>query len=67
VVTTPAPAQTYETISQAAERRGVCPRTIRRRISDGRLPAYRLGDHLIRLRPEQVDAVLFRPIPAARI
>ncbi len=65
MVTTPAPAQTYETITQAAQRLGVHPRTVRRRIASGVLPAVRLGGHLIRLRPDEVDAVLFRPIPAA--
>jgi len=55
----------YETIADAATRHRVSPRTIRRRIADGSIPAYRFGPTLIRLNPVEVDAVL-RPIPAAR-
>jgi len=56
----------YETIMDAARRLGVNPRTIRRRISEGKLTAFRLGPTLIRLDPAEVDNLL-RPIPAARI
>jgi excisionase family DNA binding protein len=51
-------------IGDAAERLGVHPRTIRRRIADGQLTGYRFGPHLIRLDPAEVDALL-RPIPTA--
>lgn len=51
-------------IAQAAERAGVSRDTIRRRIADGSLPAYRMGPRLIRLDPADVDALL-RPVPAA--
>lgn len=50
-------------IAQAAERAGVSRDTIRRRIADGSLPAYRMGPRLIRLDPADVDALL-RPVPA---
>lgn len=56
--------QTYETIAEAAARARVSTRTIRRRIADGDLTAYRFGPHLIRLDPTEVDRLL-RPIPAA--
>ena len=56
--------KTYETIAEAAARMGVNPRTIRRRIADGHLTAYRLGPRLIRLEISEVDAIL-RRIPAA--
>lgn len=51
----------YETIAAAAARLGVNPKTLRRRIADGRLTGYRLGS-LVRLDPREVDALL-RPIP----
>lgn len=51
--------QRYETLKQAAERTGLTERTLRRRIADGALTAYRSG-RAIRLRPEDVDA-LFTP------
>jgi excisionase family DNA binding protein len=52
------------TIAAAAELRQVHPRTIRRWIADGRLTAYRVGPHLIRVDVDDLDAML-RPIPAA--
>lgn len=36
-------------IKQAAEYHGVCERTIRRAIADGRLRAYRVGRRTIRI------------------
>lgn len=54
--------QQYETVPQAAERTGMGQRTLRRHIAEGRLRAYRAG-RLIRLRPEDVDA-LFTPTNA---
>lgn len=53
-----------ETIASAAERTHVSTKTIRRRIAEGALTAYRFGPHLIRLDPAEVDALL-RPIPTA--
>lgn len=45
----------YMSISQAAECYSVSTKTIRRRIADGSLPAYRSGK-LIRLRRDELDA-----------
>ena len=53
------------TISDAAEHKRVSTRTIRRWISTGLLPAYRVGPTLIRIRAEDLDALGTR-IPAAR-
>ena len=55
-------AKTYESIAAAAARTGVHPNTIRNRIAEGRLPAYRFGSHMIRLVPAEVDAAM-SPIP----
>lgn len=58
------PPQTYETIAEAAARTGVSTKTIRRRIAEGRLKAYRFGPTLIRLHPAEVDGLLHL-IPSA--
>ncbi len=50
------------TLKEAAEWYGVCERTLRRRIAEGRLPAYRVGPRAIRVRRADVEA-LARPIP----
>lgn len=47
--TNTAPPVTYETLATAATRTGVSTRTLRRRIAEGKLIAYRLGPRLIRL------------------
>jgi excisionase family DNA binding protein len=47
-------------IAQAADYAGVVPRTVRNMIKDGRLPAYRCGDRLIRLRRNEVEAAFTR-------
>ncbi|RNL79171.1 helix-turn-helix domain-containing protein [Nocardioides marmorisolisilvae] len=52
------------TIAAAAQYADVNPRTIRRRISDGSLPGYRMGPRVIRVDLNELDALL-RPIPAA--
>lgn len=57
-------ATRYESIAEAAARTGVYTKTIRRRIAEGALPAYRMGPTLIRLDPRDVDGLL-RPIPTA--
>jgi len=59
----PAMSPQYMSISDAAARYGVHPKTIRRRIADGSLVGYRMGPHLIRLDAAEVEALL-RPIPA---
>lgn len=50
------------TIKDAARLYSQSERTIRRRISEGALPAYRIGPTAIRVRREDVEA-LARPIP----
>lgn len=54
--------RTYESITQAAERTGVSPRTLRRRIADGSLRAYRLGPRILRLDSTEVDQLMV-PVP----
>lgn len=54
----------YLSIDAAADHLGVNPRTIRRRIADGSLPAYRIGPKILRIDPADVDR-LGRRIPTA--
>jgi excisionase family DNA binding protein len=57
-------AERYESIQSTAERLGVNPRTIRRRIADGTITAHRAaGKKLIRLDVAEVDEKLLQPIP----
>ncbi|WP_396121957.1 excisionase family DNA-binding protein [Aestuariimicrobium sp. p3-SID1156] len=49
-----------ESVQSAARRLGVCPRTARRMIADGRLPSYRIGDRLIGAQRADVDALVRR-------
>lgn len=60
----PSSSITFQTLAHEAARVGVHPRTLRRRIAEGRLTAYRVGPKLIRLDPAEVDA-LMSPIPSA--
>ncbi len=62
MVATPPPQ--YETLAESAERHRCSTKTLRRRIAEGKLTAYRFGPHLIRLNPAEVDELL-RPIPGA--
>ncbi|WP_100522674.1 helix-turn-helix domain-containing protein [Mycobacteroides abscessus] len=48
-------------LQDAATSLGVCTKTIRRWIADGRLPAYRVGPRLIKVDLSDVNA-LQRPI-----
>jgi len=50
---------------QAAEITEQSVRTIRRRISDGSLPAYKFGPRHIRIKLEDLEAMA-RPIASAR-
>ena len=50
-------------LKAGAEMVGVNPRTLRRRIADGSLPAYRVG-RLVKIKPEDL-LQLARRIPAA--
>ncbi len=58
------PAPQYETLAEVAARYNCSTKTVRRRIAEGKLTAYRLGPHLIRIDRAEADALL-RPIPAA--
>lgn len=59
------PTPCWITLNQAAEYLNVVPKSVRRYIADGQLPAYRLaGRQTIRIKVEDLDALL-RPIPTA--
>ena len=58
----PATPEPLISLEAAAERLDMHPRTVRRLISQGRLPGYRVGDRAIRLRMSDVDKLL-EPIP----
>lgn len=52
-----------ESLESAAERWDLNPRTIRRMIARGQIPAFRVGgERLLRVDPDDVDAAM-RPIP----
>ncbi len=55
----------YLTLAEAADLMSVSVKTVRRRIADGTLPAYRCGRRVIRVRVEDLDLVFHR-IPSAR-
>ena len=57
-------ARRLVSINQAARLVDVSPRTIRRRIADGSLNAYRFGPRVIRVDLDDVESLLKR-IPAA--
>ena len=50
--------QRYESLAQAAERTGISRKTLRRRIASGQLPVFSSGRRILRVRPEDVDAML---------
>lgn len=54
---------TYLSLTEAAEIMSLSIKTIRRRISDGTIPAYRCG-RTIRIQLEDLQAA-FRRLPAA--
>jgi len=58
----PPVSSSTETLAMASARHAVSVKTLRRRISEGRLTAYRFGPTLIRVDPAEVDGLL-RPIP----
>lgn len=59
------PLPTYISFEQAAEITEQSVRTIRRRVSDGSLPAYKFGPRHIRIRLEDLEAMA-RRIASAR-
>ena len=48
----------YESLAEAAERTGLSTRTLRRRIAEGSLRAYRVGPRILRLDPIEVDQLM---------
>jgi excisionase family DNA binding protein len=50
--------QVYIGIPESATYLGVAEKTIRRLIRDGKLPAYRLGNRVIKLKISDVESVL---------
>ncbi len=59
------PTTCWMNLEQAATYCGTSVKTLRRRISRGELPAYRIGGRSIRVRQPDVDA-LFQQIPTAQ-
>lgn len=59
-----APRRRYCTVEQAAEFYGVNERTVRKWITEGRLTAYRIGNHLLRLDWSEVEALAVRLHPS---
>ena len=55
----------YVSLEEAAQIMCLSTRTIRRRISDGTIPAYQCGRRPIRIRLDELEAAL-RRIPSAR-
>ncbi|MFY0406913.1 helix-turn-helix transcriptional regulator [Solicola sp. PLA-1-18] len=55
----------FGSLSEAAQEVGVSKDTIRRRVADGTLQAFRIGPRLIRVDLDEVRALL-RPIPSAK-
>jgi excisionase family DNA binding protein len=53
----------YLSIEEAAEVMSLSTKTIRRRASDGSIPAYRCGRRNIRIRLDELEAA-FRKLPA---
>jgi excisionase family DNA binding protein len=59
-MTTPprASRRQYESVGDAAARVGVSTKTVRRWIASGHLAGYRMGPRLLRVDPDDVDAML---------
>ena len=54
----------YVSIPDAAKLANCSPKTIRRRISDGTIPAYRMGPRMLRVDQADIERAM-RPIPTA--
>jgi excisionase family DNA binding protein len=52
-----------ESLQDTADRTGLCVKTIRRRIADGTITGYKVGDRAVRVNPDEVDDKLIRVIP----
>jgi excisionase family DNA binding protein len=48
----------YVNLSEAADYLGVTTRTVRQMVADQRLRAYKLGDRVVRLRLDEIDAAM---------
>jgi excisionase family DNA binding protein len=55
----------YLTLAEAADLMSISVKTLRRRIADGTIPAYRCGRRVIRIRADDLERVLL-PIPSVR-
>lgn len=55
----------YLSVDEAAQVMSVSAKTIRRRISDGTIPANQCGRRIIRIRLDDLEAAFLR-IPSAR-
>jgi len=60
----PPVARRYCNVDEAAAYFGVGPRTIRKWLTEGRLTAYRVGGHLLRLDWAEVEALAIRCDPS---
>jgi excisionase family DNA binding protein len=54
----------WTTINDTADALQVHPRTVRRWIEEGRLPAYKVGKAAVRLRVDDVEALIASPMPS---
>ena len=55
------PHRDFESVAEAAKRLGISTRTVNRYLADRLIRAYKVGPHLVRLDPDEVDAALLRP------
>lgn len=60
------PLPSYVSLAEAARITAQSVKTIRRRVADGTLPAYRFGPRCIRVRIDDLEAV-GRRIPSIRV
>ena len=56
----------YLTLAEAADLMSVSVKTLRRRIADGTIPAYRCGQRVIRIRVADLEQALYRISSARR-
>lgn len=59
-----APRKRLGSVAECADEFGLSTKTVRRRIADGTVPAYRVG-RLIKIDLDAAAAALLRPIPSA--
>jgi excisionase family DNA binding protein len=60
----PTADRTWLSLAEAREHTGLSIKTLRKRIAEGSLPAYRVGPRVLRVRRVDVDS-LFRRVPSA--